>query len=159
MKTLDAKQVLIRSVLVLIFSVSLSSFNSKPGGDSFTISLNDRLLIQQYVHQKEKAKTISLQQASANDVLKIHYSHCGKMGVARNLFLKDEQNKTIKVWKFQDSDDGNKGAMKVQAAELASIQKKNLNKTLSLVYSAEQLPEGILLAHISNQGEIEASIK
>jgi hypothetical protein len=159
MKTIHLKLLVIRSLVVIVFAFSLASFMRKPGGDSFTIYLNDKLLVQQFVHLKEKTKTISLQQASANDVVKVHYSHCGKMGIARNLFLKDQQNKTLKVWKFEDSNDGDKGAMRFQANEVARLQKASGNKTLSLIYASEQLPEGFVLANISTSGEVEASIK
>jgi hypothetical protein len=159
MKTLDAKQLAIRSLVVLISAMSLFSFETLPGGDSFSIYMNDKLLVQQFVHLKEKAKTISVQQVSANDVLKIQYSHCGKIGVARNLLLKDEHNKTIKTWKFRDSDDVNKAPMTIQAVDVAAIQKQNSSKKLSLVYLSEQLPDGIVVAYFGNEDTIKASIE
>jgi hypothetical protein len=159
MKTIHLKLLVIRSLIVIVFAFSLASFMRKPGGDSFTIYLNDKLLVQQFVHLKEKTKTISLQQASANDVIKVHYSHCGKMGVARNLSVKDQQNKTLKAWRFEDSNDGDKGVMKFQASEVARLQKASGNKTLSLIYTSEQLPEGFVLVNISVRSEVQASIK
>lgn len=159
MKTIIGKRAAISCGIAVVVSIMLSAFDSAPGGDSFTIYLNDKLLVQQYVHNKEKTKTISLQRASANDVIKVHYSHCGKMGMARNLYIKDQQNKTLKAWKFEDSSDGDKGSMKVQATEVVKLQKTVGIKTLSLVYSSEQLPEGFVLAHISTNGDVEASIK
>lgn len=159
MKTIIKKRFGVTSGIAVLVCVLLSSFDSPPGGDSFTVYLNDKLLVQQYVHNKEKTKTISLQQASASDIIKVHYSHCGKMGIARNLFIKDQQNKTLKAWKFEDSNDGDKGSMKLQAGEVAKLQKGSANKTLSLVYSSEQLPEGFVLVHISASGDVEASIK
>jgi hypothetical protein len=158
MKTTTKNKIAITSVIALL-CVLLSSFAHRPGGDSFTISLNNKVLVQQYVHLKEKPKSISLHQASANDVVRIHYSHCGKMGIARVVTIKDQQSKTLKVWKFEDSDDGDKGAMKVQAGDIAKLQKSAGNKTLSLIYSSEQLPEGLVLANISSSAEVEASIK
>ena len=157
MKTLMKNKIAITCMIGLL-CVLLSSFASRPGGDSFSIYLNDKLLIQQYVHMKEKTKTISLQQASANDIIRVHYSHCGKMGTDRSLFIKDSQNKTLKSWKFEDSNDGDNGAMRVSAAEVAKLQKAAGNKTLSLVYSSEQLHEGFILANISNS-DAQASIK
>lgn len=145
--------------MAIVFVSALFSFSRKPGGDSFSVYLNDKLLVQQFVHLKEKTKTLSVQQTSSADVLKIHYSHCGKMGVARNLFIKDEQSRILKTWKFQDSEDGDKGAMTVQLAEVASIQKKNGNKKMTLLYSSQQLPDGIVLMHVNVEAAAEASIK
>jgi hypothetical protein len=159
MKNIHPNSIVIRSLIVIGFACALLSFSLKPGGDSFSVYLNDKLLLQQFVHLKEKTKTISLQQASSADVLRIHYSHCGKMGVARNLFLKDDQNRTLKSWRFENSEDGDKGAMIVQAADIASIQKKNGLKKMSLVYSSEQLPDGIVIAYVSKESDAEASIK
>ncbi|HEY0653855.1 MAG TPA: hypothetical protein VGD65_12040 [Chryseosolibacter sp.] len=158
MKTFTLKS-LAGSLSVIMLTSVLLSFTKNPGGDSFTIYLNDKLLVQQYVHMKEKTKTISLHQATANDVLRIHYSHCGKMGISRNLFIKDSENKIVKTWKFEDSADGDKGSMTVRAGELADVQKRNAGKKLSLVYTAEQLPDGITLAMITTSGNAEASIR
>ncbi|HEY0742025.1 MAG TPA: hypothetical protein VGD40_11215 [Chryseosolibacter sp.] len=159
MKTLLNKGFGIKMMIAVFVCTLLAAFDTPPGGDSFTIYLNDKLLVKQFVYLKEKTKTISLQEASANDVLKIHYSHCGKMGVARNLTIKDEQNKIVKAWKFDDSSDANTGAMSVNASEVRKIQKSAGSKTLLLVYSSELLPEGIVLANISNSGEVKASIE
>lgn len=159
MKTLLNKGFGIKLMIAVFVCALLSAFDTPPGGDTFTIYLNDKLLVKQFVHMKEKTKTISLQEASANDVLKIHYSHCGKMGVARNLIIKDQQNKTVKAWKFEDSSDGDQGAMIVNASDIGKIQKSAGGRLLSLVYSSEQLPEGIVLASFSNHGEVKASLK
>ena len=158
MKTMMKNKIAITSAIALL-CLLLSAFANRPGGDSFSIYLNDKLLIQQFVHAKEKTKTISLVNASANDVIKVHYSHCGKMGIARNLYIKDSQQKTLKAWKFDDSADGDKGAMRVSALEIAKLQKATGNKTLSLVYASEQLREGFVLVTISDNGDAQASIK
>ncbi len=81
------------------------------------------------------------------------------MGIARNLMIRDQQNKTIKAWKFENSSDGDKGAMTVQATDLVNLQKSNVGNKLSLVYSSDQLPEGKVLALITSDGEVQASIK
>jgi hypothetical protein len=159
MKTTGLKRIGIASIVAVLFSVLLSSFNSAPGGDSFTIYLNDKLLVKQHVSMNEKVKTISMTQASSKDLVLIHYSHCGKMGIARNLMIRDQQNKTIKAWKFENSSDGDKGAMTVQATDLVNLQKSNVGNKLSLVYSSDQLPEGKVLALITSDGEVQASIK
>ncbi len=160
MKTNNLKLTAIALVLCA-FAMLISSFDSfdnRPGGDSFTIYLNDKLVVEQYVHMKEKTKTISLTGAADNDVLRIHYSHCGKMGVARVLAVKDSQNKIVKIWKFQDSSDANAGAMKVTVGDINKISKTSGNKSLSLVYSSEQLRDGITLATLSSN-DVRASLK
>lgn len=158
MKTTKTK-LIIASMVTLVVSVMLSSFEITPGGDSFTIYLNDKLLVQQYVHLKEKTKTVSLQQASAEDVVRIHYSHCGKMGISRNLIIKDQNSKTLKAWKFEDAQDGDKGAMRISVGDIRKLEKASGNKTLTIVYSSEQLPYGLVLANVVASAQVEASVK
>jgi hypothetical protein len=155
MKTNNSRTLLTMLSAALFFT--MLSFSPKPGGDSFTIHLNDKLLFETYVYKKETTKTISLTTASDADVLKIHYSHCGKMGIGRKLALVDSRNREIKTWKFEDSSDGHKGAMTITVGEINRAQKNATDKSLSLVYSAQQLEEGITLTNLTSR-ETRASL-
>src|SRR5690242_17933028 len=94
----------IRSLVVLVFCTALLSFAERPGGDTFSIYLNEKLLLQQHVWLERGVKDISLAGTKLNDVLKIQYSHCGKTGTARSLAVLNDESRIVKTWHFADSD-------------------------------------------------------
>ncbi len=159
MKKYINRTMAIRSLVFMVIATALFSFSRVPGGDSYTIYLNDKLLIQHYVYKGENLKPISLGGVTANDILKVHYSHCGKMGVARVLTVRDNGLNTLKTWKYPDSSDGSEGAMTCKAADIVSLQHANPNRKLLLYYSSEQLPEGRVLATINANDGAKASLK
>jgi hypothetical protein len=148
----------IRSLVLVALCAILFSFTEKLGGDSYTIYLNDRLLLKEYVHDIKNVKSISLSESSANDVLKINYSHCGKIGVARNISIKDAQNKILKTWTFQDVEGNALPTMSFKVKEIVALQ-KNKGTKLNLVYSSKELPGGRLLAAIEIPDDTKASLK
>src|SRR5262245_14355036 len=93
----------IRSLVLVAFGATMFSFSANPGGDSFTISLNNKTLIEQFVHRDKSVKNLSLNEASGDDVLKIHYSHCGKTGTTRAISL-EAGHKVLKSWSFIDDE-------------------------------------------------------
>src|SRR4030095_4866589 len=97
-----SKLIAAKSLLVLI-CVSLFSFTSKFGGDSFEVWLNGKRILQQVVHVSKGVQTLHLANASASDRLDIYYSHCGQTGTNRFITVKDEKDRPLKVWKFTDA--------------------------------------------------------
>lgn len=144
--------------LVLMMMCTAVAFTTRPGGDSFTIFINDRLMVEQLVLKTEKTKTIAIPSSNSNDVLKVYYSHCGKVGVARSLSIKDPQGKTLKAWRFEDSDDHATKNMTLKVGELTSVQ-KNKTGNASLFYSSKEVPNGIVLAYLDFENSDKASIK
>src|SRR3954470_6769881 len=110
----------IRLMSLTLLSIILFSFSAVPGGDSFTVFLNDRLLLEQYVRGKDNAKTIALPVSNSGDVLKVNYSHCGKMGIDRKITLKDGKSKTLRTWAFTDAADGAASPMVCKVKEITS---------------------------------------
>ena len=87
---------------MVLFGV-LSSFSIRPGGDSYTIYLGDRLLSEQRVAMQTSLPKISLQESSSNDRILVYYSHCGQIGKKRTIAFKDEQQRILKTWTFEDA--------------------------------------------------------
>jgi len=145
-------------VPILIGMSVLFSFSAVPGGDSFTIFLNDKLVLEHYVHSDEKPKNITLDPASSDGYLRIHYSHCGRMGITRNIMIKDAQ-KVLKEWHFPDSPDGSAKAMACKVGDILAIQKASGKKTLDIYYASKQLPKGYLLTSIEFSNQAKASLK
>jgi hypothetical protein len=146
----NSKLIAVKSLLIL-FSAALFSFSVKKGGDSFEVWLNGKRVLQQYVHVAKGVQTLNLTQTSDNDKLDIYYSHCGQTGKNRYITIKDEKNRPLKVWKFNDAT-GNNVAMSFKLKDLLSL-KKNKTDKLNLFYSSSQLPDGRLLATIDSGNE------
>ena len=135
------------SKFMICFAVctALFSFSVKPGSDSFTIYLNNKLMIQQYVTRDEAVKNLVLNESYSDDLLNINYSHCGKTGSGRTISFMDHQKKVLKKWNFSD-DSGE--AVSVKVGDVLALQKMSKNNSLKLVYASNELPEGRTLAVI-----------
>lgn len=146
------------SLMLIALSAVLFSFSPRPGGDSFSISVNKKLLFQQFVHADKSIKAVSLTEAMGNDVLSVRYSHCGVNGKDRSITIKDVSDKVLKQWHFADIAEKSEGEMNCKVKEILAISKTNKGK-LSLVYSSRELPEGRTLAAIETPDEVKASLK
>lgn len=140
-----------RSMAKMFFSVSLlavaatfiAAFTLLPGGDSYEIRLNNKVLLKQFVHQPVTVQSLSLGSAGSNDELVVYYSHCGRTGKGRSIAVSDTKNHLIKKWHFKDAGSG----MVIPVKELLALEKKNKG-SLQLHYSATELPEGRMLTSL-----------
>jgi hypothetical protein len=89
-------------------------------------------------------------EGSANDVLRVHYNHCGKIGKSKTLSIKDAQNKTLKTWQFADDEEQ---FMTCKVNEVIALQKRNSGARLNLYYASKEIPDGKLLAAIVSGDE------
>jgi len=151
-----SKRSAIGSLVLVALCATLFSFSEKIGSDSFTIYLNDKLMIQQFITPETNVKSITLDVSDANDVLKIHYSHCGQIGVNRSISIQDRKEKVLKTWQFPDS---NFPGIGFKVNELLAAAKNIQDKDLRLVYSSRELPKGKVLAAIIVSDESKASLK
>jgi len=131
--------------VLLVLAFSLSSYISIWGGDSFTIQLNNKLLVDQHLYGDKSVKTISLKEANANDELKITFRHCGVAGKNKILTVKNGNNKVLKQWSFTDQS----SSMTCKVKEILSLDKGSAS--LQLYYTSEELPKGQILASISTE--------
>ena len=149
MKPVNRKKFVILSIVWLVCATALFSFSTYPGGDSFEIYVNNSMIIQQYVHRDTQVKNLSLQDAAASDVIKVYYNHCGRIGTAKTIAVKDSQNRTLKSWEFADGDK----YMTFKVQDIVSLQKQNSGARLNLFYTAKEMHSGRILAAISNGNE------
>jgi hypothetical protein len=147
------KQAAIRSLVLVAVCATMFSFS--PGGDSFTIYLNDKVMIRQYVTPEASARTLALNEINANDVLKVHYNHCGKTGIKRSMAVQDSRKKILKTWHFSDN---TPALMELSIKEVVAFRKDAGPQGLQLVYSSVEIPEGMVLASITMPDEGKASL-
>ena len=141
MKKINHKPFIL-SVLLLTLSSFLVSFSSGWGGDSFTIHLNDKLIVKQYVYGDKTIKEVELKQSNSNDELRISYSHCGVMGKSRTITMKDQKDKVLKQWSFSDA----QASMICKVKEILGLEKGDIS--MRLYYSSAEMPKGHVLASI-----------
>jgi hypothetical protein len=146
--------------ILLLFVSALFSFSEKGvGGDSYSIHLNDKLILQHYVHSNKEVKPISISESAANEMLSIRYSHCGKIGTSRTLAVTDEQNNVLKQVHFPDASGETALSMTVKVKDILALRKGNSSKRVNLFYSAKELGEGRVLATLVLADETKASLK
>jgi len=141
MQTKNKKPAVVAAVM-LAFCSTLFSFSMPTGGDSFTIYLNNKMVLQQYIYKDKEVKTLSLQQSNYNDELHISYRHCGTVGKDRTIIIKDGQDRMLKQWHFTDTNSD----MSCKVKDILDLKKGNTS--LKLYYSSKELPTGYLLASV-----------
>lgn len=130
--------------LAALFATT-SSFSGAWGGDSYRVYVNNKLVLEEFVHNQKSIKSISLDQRSPGDQVSVYYSHCGKAGNARNITIKDADRKVLKVWNFGDGTSA-KEAMTWKAKDVMGLTKNG--EKLGMFYSSKELPDGKMLAGI-----------
>jgi hypothetical protein len=134
--------------LALIFvMVAATAFTGKPGGDSYSIYLNDKMLVQHFVYMKKSLPHVAFNQASPEDKVVVFYSHCGRTGTARVISVRDKSNNVLKNFKFPDAVEKAEG-MRFSLRDLNALQKAP-KENLSLYYFSKEIPEGKMLATVS----------
>jgi hypothetical protein len=133
-------------ILLCALSAVLFSFTLRPGGDHYQVYLDDKMVLEQFVHMQKSMPTVTLDADSEQALVSITYSHCGKVGTARNIIIKDHQNKILKEWHFVDVASG-KAPMTFNVKDLVALKQKGSNN-LNLVYSSNEIPEGRQLATV-----------
>lgn len=138
----------IKIISGLMLGIMLMAFTF--GGDSFTIHLNNKQVIEHYVHSKKETPTLQLA-PTEKGTLTVFYSECGKIGTARTLILKDKQQNIVKTWKYADALTDHK-PMEIPISELQTNLKKG--NTLGLFYKSREVKNETLLVSISAQENV-----
>lgn len=133
----------IKSTLLVALCATLFSFSSNLGGDSFTISIDGKEVIQQFVFRQTSTPELTLP-SNAEAKIAIHYNHCGNIGKGRTLAVRNRSNTVIKEWKFIDN---NEKFLAINADDIKTLFKSS-NESLNLYYTSRELPDGHLLASI-----------
>jgi hypothetical protein len=148
MKQIKFDQAFIRTFTLITFCLTLFSFKTKFGLDSYAIYINDKLILQQTVNQPLNLRVLALNEAKETDQLYIKYTHCtikGGAGTSRSVALRDEKGNVLKKWTFADAT-GSDLTMKIAVKELLELEKKHANQALRLYYTARELPKGEMLS-------------
>src|SRR4030095_6319644 len=139
-----------KTFLLLALSALLFSFIPF-GGDSFQIYVDKKLVIDQAMHKYTSIKSLELDTKDPNALVEVYYSHCGQIGKARHLQVRDENNQLLREWVFADAT-GGKSFMNCRVKELLLLQKANGKSQLSFYYSSKELPKGQHLVSIDLNG-------
>ncbi len=125
-------------------------FTTIAGLDSYEVFLNDKLILKNHVNQPLDLRKLQLQTASDQDELRIHYKHCTNKGVGtgRNITIKDQKGNILKKWEFADAG-GTRSAMVIPVRILRELENKSDGNELSLHYTAQENPEGEMIASLS----------
>ena len=143
-----------KHLVLMLFVAACATFVSfapRFGGEGYHVYVNNKLVLERYGSQMDVVKTISLDEYSSGGQVTVKYFHCGRIGKARNIVIKDDQKKILKQWKFADVNEP-VPAMNCPVKEIISLRKNTDNNTLNLYYSSSELPGGRLLAafHVAN---------
>ncbi len=125
--------------LVVLLSTALISFTKPFGGDFIRVYLDNKLVIEQFLHMEKGVKSLTLQPTHKAGKLKVQYSHCGVAGKSRELIMRDAQNKEIRKWKYADGSEKDL-SMNLQVKEILDAA-KNKSK-INLYYSSREIPKG-----------------
>ena len=151
------KTLAIRSLQLVVLCTTVFAFSERIGVDSFTIHLNNKLMLREYVTAEARVKNLHLTRADASDVLKIRYSHCGKTGIKKSVAIENGRKEIIKAWHFPDDASA---VMDVNVKEiLAALRMDSGDGNFALVYSSLEIPKGRTLAAIVVSDENKASLK
>jgi len=139
------KKIIGKSIAILAISVISLSFSSTFGGEGFQISLNGKVLLEQYGKDMDAVKNLELSKASPNDKITIRYYHCGRIGKGRVVTVKDINDKTVKEWRYRDPN-APVSDMSCSVQDFLGLKKKS--NILKLYYSSSELPDGRQLATV-----------
>ena len=145
MQSNNRKFMAVKVLALAVLFATTSSFSGTWGGDSYRVYVNNKLVLEQFVHGQKSIPSIALDQRSPGDQVSVYYSHCGKAGNARHITIKDADKKVLKVWNFGDGN-SEKDGMTWKAKDVAGITKNG--QKLSMFYSSKELPDGKMLANI-----------
>lgn len=148
------KQTILKGLVLIATCITLFSF-SKIGGNSYTIHLNEKQLVEYYVHSKEATPGFSLAQASASDQLFVYFNECGQIGKERKLSIQDEKGNILKEWQFANVTTEHT-PMICKAKEILALRKNGSSK-FRLYYTSREVSKGQLLAIIDVADNVRAS--
>jgi hypothetical protein len=141
------KKTIMKALAFTAFFLAIFTVNANAGLDSYSIYLNNKLMLKQAVNQPLNINGLQLDKASAGDNLVIYYSQCNmpdKIGKGRSIAVKDDKGNTLKEWKFADAEGADKG-MVIPVKELLVLKKRASGGNLLLVYAASQLAKEQML--------------
>jgi len=126
--------------------IVLSSF-ALMGAHSFSIQLDDKQIVEQYVSRDMKVPRITIEPAENRQQLVVKYSECGRTVSGRKITAKDNNDKVLKEWKFEGTTSGFNDPMKVSVKDLVAL-KSGSNNVIKLYYSSNDFAQGQQFANV-----------
>lgn len=150
MKQINFRQWFFRIFALITLAVSVLSFTTNFGLDSYEIYLNNKVILRQTVNQPLSLRVLQLGEVNKNDQLKIIYRHCKKEGAGtnRSITIKDEKGNILKTWAFANATNADL-SMPIAVKELLNLEKAYSGHELSIHYSAQELPAGEMLSALN----------
>jgi hypothetical protein len=135
-----------KTFMLLALSAFLFSFIPF-GTDTFQIYVDKKLVMDQSMYKYTSIKNLQLDPQNPNGLVEVYYNHCGRIGQARHLQVRDGNDRLLKEWVFADGN-GPKDLMSCRVKDLLDLQKANGKSQLNLYYSSKELPKGQHLVSI-----------
>lgn len=135
----------------------LFSFANIIGAHNFQVSLDGKVVIDQYVDSKSIAPTLTLNPADHHSQLTVKYNECGRTVTGRTITVKDEKNQVLKDWRFEGEASGYKDPMTCAVKDIIALKQKGSNN-LKLYYSSKEFPEGQQVATLVVGGDAKAAL-
>ena len=140
------KSIISKTVSLVAITAALFSFTTKPGGEGFEISLNNKVVIQRFGSNINAVNSLPLNQAVSGYQLTVKYHHCGKVGKHRIISIRDGQNNVLKEFRYADAAKP-VAPMDIPVKDILGLKKGNAG-SLKLYYTSSELPNGRMLATI-----------
>lgn len=155
MKQHVRRSLAMRSLLAIVMGTVLFSFSERAGLDSFTIYLNNEVLVQDYMKPERVVRNLSLDAGDAKDVLRVHYDHCGLTGKGRSVSITGPKEEVLKTWRFSDN---TPPLMEISLKDIFAAGGK-VQEPVKLVYTSKELPKGSVLASFRVTDSSKASLR
>lgn len=139
------------ALLSVALSFVLFGFSATTGAHSVQVYLDNKLMIDQYIHEKTVAAKLDLDRAERHDQLIVKYSECGRTVTGRKITIKDSENNVLKEWEFKAPSAGFQEPMPCPLKDVLALKPKKDN-TLKLYYSSDDFPQGQQIAYLVLSG-------
>jgi hypothetical protein len=132
-----------REAIVALFLL-LAAFAPRPGGYSYTIHLNNKLVSEHYVTSKFETPTITLSEQDMKGTFGVSFNECGQIGQGRKLSLRTSDQKILKEWSFTNSTTQH-DPVEVALKEVSSIL---VSGKVALYYSSERVTKPQVVVYL-----------
>lgn len=123
----------------------LLSFTLRPGGYSYTLHLNSKVVGEHYLTSSFQTPTLALTNQNLTGTLSVYFNECGQIGQDRKLSLRNAEQKILKEWSFANSTTKH-DAMEVNLKEVSGLL--NSGK-VGIYYASERLNKPQIMAYLS----------
>jgi hypothetical protein len=142
MKTLKS-HVLLAGMAIITLCL-LVSFAPRPGGYSYTLHLNNKLVSEHYLTSKLETPTLTLTDQTMKRTLGVYFNECGQIGVGRKLSLRTADEKILKEWSFANSTSQH-DPMEIELKDVATTLTSG---KVAVYYTSERVSKPQMLVYL-----------